>query len=41
MIYTRDPQSIEIPAYIADALEWLEKEILLKDNNDFLNKEAE
>ena len=41
MIYNRDPQSIEIPAYIAEALEWLEKEISSKDNNDFLNKEDE
>ena len=39
MIYNRDPQNIIIPAYIADALEWLEKEILSKDNKDFLNKE--
>lgn len=41
MIYNRDPQSIVIPAYIAEALEWLGKEISLKDNNDFLNKEDE
>lgn len=41
MIYNRDPQSIVIPAYIAEALEWLEKEISSKDNNDFLNKEDE
>ena len=41
MIYNRDPQSIVIPAYIADALEWLEKEISSKDNNDFLSKEDE
>ena len=41
MIYNKDPQSIEIPAYIAEALEWLEKEISSKDNNDFLNKEDE
>lgn len=41
MIYNRDPQSIVIPAYIAEALEWLEKEISAKDNNDFLNKEDE
>ena len=41
MIYNKDPQSIAIPAYIAEALEWLENEISLKDNNDFLNKEDE
>lgn len=41
MIYNRDPQSIVIPAYISEALEWLEKEISAKDNNDFLNKEDE
>ena len=41
MIYNKDPQSIVIPAYIADALEWLEKELSSKDNNDFLDKEDE
>lgn len=41
MIYNRDPQSIVIPVYISEALEWLEKEISAKDNNDFLNKEDE
>ena len=39
MIYNKDPQSITIPVYIADALKWLEKEIFSKDNKDFLNKE--
>ena len=39
MIYNKDPQSIAIPAYIAEALEWLEKEVSSKDNNDFLSKE--
>ena len=41
MIYNKDPQSIVTPAYIEDALTWLEEEISLKDNNDFLSKEDE
>lgn len=41
MIYNKDPQNIAIPSYIADGLEWLEKEISSKENNDFLNKENE
>lgn len=41
MIYTKDPQSIVIPAYIAEGLKWLENEIASKDNNDFLSKENE
>lgn len=41
MIYNKNPQNIVIPAYIADALEWLEKEVSSKENNDFLSKEDE
>ena len=41
MIFNKDPQNIVVPAYIAEGLEWLEKEIASKDNNDFLSKENE
>lgn len=41
MIFNKDPQNIVIPTYIAEGLEWLEKEIISKDNNDFLSKENE
>ena len=41
MIYNKDPENILIPTYIAEGLEWLEKEIASKDNKDFLNKENE
>jgi len=41
MIYNRDPENILIPTYIAEGLEWLEKEIASKDNKDFLSKENE
>lgn len=39
MIYNRDPETIEIPVYIAEGLEWLQKELLIKDNSDFLSEE--
>lgn len=41
MIFNKDPQNVLIPTYIAEGLEWLEKEIASKDNKDFLNKENE
>ncbi|MGN0604729.1 MAG: AAA family ATPase [Oscillospiraceae bacterium] len=41
IIYNKDPQNIETPLYIAEGLEWLQKEVSAKDNNDFLSKENE
>ena len=40
MIYNKDPEKITIPQYIAEGLQWLENEILAKDNGDFLSKES-
>lgn len=41
MIYNKDPENIAMPTYISDGLDWLEKELSIKENNDFLCKENE
>lgn len=39
VIYNKDPKTIRVPKYIAEGLEWLQRELSSKDNNDFLEKE--
>ena len=41
MIYSKNPETIEVPAYISEGLSWLENEVMSKTNNDFLDKEDE
>lgn len=41
VIFNKNPQNIVIPEYIAEGLEWLEKEIASKNSSDFLGKEDE
>jgi Predicted ATP-dependent endonuclease of the OLD family len=39
LLYNKDPKSIKPPHYIAEALEWLQKVLLEKDDGDFLESE--
>ncbi|CUX72122.1 DNA replication and repair protein RecF [Clostridium sp. C105KSO15] len=39
LLYNKDPKSITPPHYIAEALEWLQKILIEKDDGDFLESE--
>ena len=39
MIYSHDPEKLTVPAYIALGLNWLQNELMAKEDNDFLGKD--
>lgn len=39
MIYSHDPEKLAVPAYIASGLNWLQNELITKEDNDFLGKD--
>ncbi len=39
MIYSHDPEKLIVPAYIASGLNWLQNELIDKEDNDFLSKD--
>lgn len=39
ILYNKDPKNLNIPGYIKEGLQWLEEEITLKENDDYINSE--